>query len=862
MAAMDVLKLRAQLELASSFAARRELVTEAAQTATPADLKQIARFLNHKIEAVRLGAIEIFELARFRPVLTILAQASRKRRGEERVFAARAVAAMAQPEDRDQLEPFASAWLASSDEFLKLHATNLLVALGLPRPEASEHDRAETSLVASDDAGNSTSTDAAATTLGSGVSSPDRQIRRRAIEQALTHPAAARLFCAGLIDSKHPGVRVDLIGGLERLGPKLFAKAAQMLLKGGDSDVVALVARALAGHISSLSEDAMAALGDNLRQARRNHAKHTLACAAIDDCLLEVEADRALDDLAARIDQVDIGTVRRVAERLGALTPERRAPTLPILLEALSRAPRRALLFAELLRTSWPTMRPPRRRELTKILAQAGQASFPRGLDADALIAIAALYKTVLKPGEKAPEALLEALDRRDEPAVAIAAIDIHLALATEAAAHRLVAYLDEPAAAVRDAALRALADFDAPYIDVTVGDDGSATVTPSYRTASGQVLDATRPGVLITDTGERYVLDRSGDPVAEADTEWGGCGCCERPRALERSGHNRPSCPITGERHVRDGERNQVEREHALGGCGVCESIDALVRMGALVRCPACQAEHIREDGGYQPVRRRKSRARAGDGERRAAPGSSAAASLSKSDLPSPPGPDELKLVEPSIARAMAANVFLLGGVRDRAWSGSGVIVAREGSQLAILTNRHVVEDSDGRHAVIADMHAYTISGELVPAQVHWRASFSVDLALITISLERPERVSVIELQEGPCLVGSRLFAIGNPMGLSWSYSSGTLSAFRTAQTEEGVDIRRIQSHVPISHGSSGGGLYHEQGHLVGINHGGITAPGGDQNFAIAMPTVLAALAREKVSFAGKPLLEASAPA
>jgi S1-C subfamily serine protease len=117
---------------------------------------------------------------------------------------------------------------------------------------------------------------------------------------------------------------------------------------------------------------------------------------------------------------------------------------------------------------------------------------------------------------------------------------------------------------------------------------------------------------------------------------------------------------------------------------------------------------------------------------------------------------------------------------------------------------------------------------------------------------------VAVVELQPGPCLVGSRLFSIGNPMGLSWSYASGTLAATRTWTTAAGLSVRLIQSHVSTSPGSSGGGLYHEHGHLVGITsfiQGNVIGPGGDQSFAIAMPSVLEALRRERVTFAGKPL-------
>jgi S1-C subfamily serine protease len=485
---------------------------------------------------------------------------------------------------------------------------------------------------------------------------------------------------------------------------------------------------------------------------------------------------------------------------------------------------------------------------LRRVLAQAGAAELPRGLRSDALASIGALYATALERGDSAPAAVLAAMDRSDDPAVLQAAVAIHARLATEAAARRLVAYLDEPDPGVREAARAALRELDAPHVKVVFGAGGGATIAPDYHTPAGEPLLASH-GVLATAGGARYVLDARGEPVAESATEHGGCRCCERPRALVRQGRARPTCPITGEPHLIEDGTPTLERAHPLGGCGACESLAPLARHGAVVRCDHCQTEHVPGGGRYQP-QRRAAPARASS----PAPGPMARAPHVPK-LPEPPGAGELGLVEPAIAHAMAANVFVLGRAVE-SWIGSGVIVARSGNEVAILTNRHVVEDVDehGR-STLAEVRIYTISGELVPARVLWRASKGLDLALLSIQLGQPMHVAVVELQEGPCLVGSRLFSIGNPMGLTWSYSSGTLAATRTSTTAEGLSVRLIQSHVSTSTGSSGGGLYHENGHLVGIVQGGVSGQGADQYFAIAMPSVLEALRRERVTFAGKPL-------
>jgi S1-C subfamily serine protease len=855
---MDLTKLTAQLELAS-FADRQALVAAAAQEVSPPELKEIARLLNHRVENVRLGAIELLEAARFRPVLPILASATQKRHGQERVFAARAVARLAEPGDRPTLEPVAREWLASKDELMHVHAHALLAAIGAPAPEERPPAALARPAAAPAPAAPAPAAPAPAASEpslpGFGVTAPDRATRTRAIATTLAQPGAERSFIQGMLDSKHPGVRVDLLQALASLGAERLAQAAPTLLEAGDGDVVALVARALGPHIAALDAARLPPLRDALESARRRlraHDGNGLAIAAIDECLLAAQADSAIEVLAAKVDTLAVETVRRVAAHIQALPEERRRPFLPRLLDAFEHAPRRALLFADVLREAWPTLRPPRRESLRRILAEAGAAELPRGLPGDALAAIGTLYATVLERGDEPPAAVLVALDRSDAPAALRAAIAIHARLGTEASVRRLVAYLDEPDAGVREAAHEALRTLDAPHIKVVFGEAGKATIAPDYRTPAGEPLLASH-GVLASADGTRYVLDARGQPVPESATEHGGCRCCERPRALVRQGHGRPICPITREPHLIEDGKPTLERAHPLGGCGACESLAPLSRHGAVVRCDHCQTEHAPGGGRYHP-RRRPASSR-GDGS--AVPeGMPRAPQVQQ--LPEPPGAGELELVEPAIAHAMAANVFVLGhGVEP--WIGSGVIVARSGNEVGILTNRHVVEDIDERgRALLAEVRVYTIAGELVPARVLWRAGMGLDLALLSIQLTQPTRVAVVELQEGPCLVGSRLFSIGNPMGLSWSYASGTLAATRNWTTAAGLSVRLIQSHVSTSHGSSGGGLYHEHGHLVGINsfiQGNVIGPGGDQSFAIAMPSVLEALRRERVTFAGKPL-------
>lgn len=78
---------------------------------------------------------------------------------------------------------------------------------------------------------------------------------------------------------------------------------------------------------------------------------------------------------------------------------------------------------------------------------------------------------------------------------------------------------------------------------------------------------------------------------------------------------------------------------------------------------------------------------------------------------------------------------------------------------------------------------------------------------------------------------VGSRVHAIGSPRGLDTTIGHGLLSGIRrNAQNA----IEALQISVPISAGSSGGGLFDEQGRLIGITSAGLR---DSQNLNFALP-------------------------
>ncbi len=180
-------------------------------------------------------------------------------------------------------------------------------------------------------------------------------------------------------------------------------------------------------------------------------------------------------------------------------------------------------------------------------------------------------------------------------------------------------------------------------------------------------------------------------------------------------------------------------------------------------------------------------------------------------------------------IKHALESNVFFL--VRKKRWpsfltaesfSGSGVVLRRIGRSTLILTNRHVVDPSFTGLAsrspdTSSSITAYFCDGTKSRAHIRWIAPGEADLALVatgelsdTIPIPRQDSSRRIE-------IGDKVFTVGNPHNLTWSYNEGVISAIReTSGSSGGLQI--YQTQTPINEGNSGGGLYSADGTLIGI--------------------------------------------
>lgn len=95
---------------------------------------------------------------------------------------------------------------------------------------------------------------------------------------------------------------------------------------------------------------------------------------------------------------------------------------------------------------------------------------------------------------------------------------------------------------------------------------------------------------------------------------------------------------------------------------------------------------------------------------------------------------------------------------------------------------------------------------------------------------------------------IGQKAYAIGAPRGLEQTLSDGLVSALRRNAAGE---VEYIQVTAPISPGSSGGGLFDEQGRLIGITTAAIGGSAQNLNFARPAQWIGEVPARGRVAMA-----------
>lgn len=190
-------------------------------------------------------------------------------------------------------------------------------------------------------------------------------------------------------------------------------------------------------------------------------------------------------------------------------------------------------------------------------------------------------------------------------------------------------------------------------------------------------------------------------------------------------------------------------------------------------------------------------------------------------------------KAVRPSVVAIQVTSATEAG-------SGSGVILDTQGH---ILTNNHVVAPAANNGQIAVELW----DGRIFPATIKG-TDVKTDLAVIKIDTP-PKDLSAASLGNSDKLqVGESVVAIGNPLGLSSTVTTGIVSALdrpviveapseggsdngsrlpfnnpflprREAPSQERITTNAIQVDAAINPGNSGGPLFDAQGRVIGIN-------------------------------------------
>ena len=168
----------------------------------------------------------------------------------------------------------------------------------------------------------------------------------------------------------------------------------------------------------------------------------------------------------------------------------------------------------------------------------------------------------------------------------------------------------------------------------------------------------------------------------------------------------------------------------------------------------------------------------------------------------------------------------------------GSGVIISSDGY---ILTNNHVVNSSSSNSSSFYELGKATkITVTLYNDTTEYEAKIigtdsETDLAVIKI--DQTDLTSATLGDSSTVQVGEWCMAIGNPLGMQSSVTTGTISALNREVTDsDGKIYKVIQTDAAINSGNSGGALVNSNGEVIGINS--IKASGtGVEGLGFAIP-------------------------
>ncbi|MEM1165131.1 MAG: trypsin-like peptidase domain-containing protein [Planctomycetota bacterium] len=152
----------------------------------------------------------------------------------------------------------------------------------------------------------------------------------------------------------------------------------------------------------------------------------------------------------------------------------------------------------------------------------------------------------------------------------------------------------------------------------------------------------------------------------------------------------------------------------------------------------------------------------------------------------------------------------------------GSGFIIHPDGFAI---TNAHVIQGETNIKATVFHQSEQEFKRSIIEDVEIIAVNDGVDLALIKLEHPDGEPFPIVYVEGGDALeVGEEVFAIGNPLGLERTLSTGTVSTTNRAFW----GLAFVQTTAEINPGNSGGPLFNLKGEVVGCtNMGALFADG-----------------------------------